>query len=273
MFAARPEKAWTPSEWFTTKVFNLGKQVSNKAITMRGKIILEEHVCLPEEADVESNKFASSNAQDLGRALLDLHQDRLNEMNANGVEFAIISQNTPGPQGITDPEEAARYAVRSNDYVANLVDQAPERFAAFAVVPMHTTEAAVAELKRAVESLGMVGVMLHDSQLYLDGEGQLREYHYDDPRYNDFWAAVEQLSVPVYLHPKSPLPDEISRLYTARPWLLGPVYSYARDASFHALAICTSGVFDRYPGVKLILGHLGKTQIFIRFYFRLTDYR
>lgn len=240
---------------------------------MRGKIILEEHVCLPEEADVESNKFASSNAQDLGRALLDLHQDRLKEMNANGVEFAIISQNTPGPQGITDPEEAARYAIRSNDYVANLVDQAPERFAAFAVVSMHTAEAAVAELKRAVGNLGMVGVMLHDSQLYLDAEGQLREYHYDNPRYDDFWATVEQLSVPVYLHPKSPLPDEISRLYTARPWLLGPVYSYARDTSFHALAICTSGVFDRYPGAKLILGHLGKTQRFIKFYFQLTDCR
>lgn len=229
---------------------------------MRGKIILEEHVYLPEEADVESNKFASSNAQDLGQVLLDLHHDRLAEMNANGVEFAIISQNTHGPQEITIPEEAARYAIRSNDYITNLVGQAPERFTAFAVVSVHTTGAAVAELKRAVENLGMVGVMVHDSQLYLDGEGQLSEYHYDDPRYDQLWATVEQLSVPVYLHPKSPLPGEVSRLYTARPWLLGPVYSYARDTSFHALAIITSGVFDRYTGVRLVLGHLGKTQNF-----------
>lgn len=228
---------------------------------MRGKIILEEHVCMPEEVDAESNKFASSNAKDLAAALLDLHGDRLKEMNENGVEYAIISQNTPGPQGLTNPEEAAAYAIRSNDYLASLVNKATERFAAFAVVSMHTPEAAVAELKRAVEQLGMVGVMLHDSQLYLDADGQLKEYHYDHSRYETFWAAVERLNVPVYLHPKSPLPDEISRLYAARPWLLGPVYSYARDASFHALAICTSGVFDRYPGAKLILGHLGRIML------------
>ena len=225
---------------------------------MRGKILLEEHVCLPEEVDVESNKFASSDAQDLARALLHLHNDRLKDMNANGVELAIISQNTPGPQGITDPEEAAIYAKRSNDYVANLVDQTPERFAAFAVVSMHTADGAVAELKRVVEMLGMVGVMLHDSQLYLDGEGRLCEYHYDNSRYDQFWATVERLAVPVYLHPKSPLPDEVSRLYTARPWLLGPVYSYARDTSFHAMAIINSGTFDRYPGARLVLGHLGE---------------
>jgi gamma-resorcylate decarboxylase len=228
---------------------------------MRGKIILEEHICMPEEVAKESTKFASRNAQDLARALLDLHDDRLKEMNENGVEFAIISQNTPGPQGITDPKEAADYAARSNDYISSLVERAPERFAAFGVVSMHSAEEAVAELTRCVENLGCVGVMLHDSQLYLDGSGRLREYYYDDRRYDLFWAGTEKLKVPVYLHPKLPLPEEVSRLYGARPWLLGPVYSYARDTSFHALAICTSGVFDRYPGVKLVLGHLGESPI------------
>ncbi|KIX09123.1 uncharacterized protein Z518_00201 [Rhinocladiella mackenziei CBS 650.93] len=225
---------------------------------MLGKIILEEHVCMPEDNPATTLKFASRNSEDLAAALLDLHGSRLNEMNANGVEYAIISSNPPGPQGIRDPKAAADYAVRSNNYIADLVNKAPARFAAFASLSMHDPVDAVSELARCVETLGMVGVMLHDAQQFVDGEGKVSEYHYDDRRYDVFWAAVERSGMPVYLHPNMPLPDEITRLYAKRPWLLGPTYSFARDTSFHTMALCTSGMFDRFPGVKLIIGHMGE---------------
>lgn len=225
---------------------------------MRGKIILEEHVCMPEENPAERLKFFARDPQGIAAALLDLHGDRLDEMNANGVEYAIMSQNPPGPQGIRDPQAAAEYAVRSNDYVSRLVNKAPERFAAFAAVSMHDPAMAVAELTRAVKDLGMVGVMLHDTQEYVTADGRVGEYYYDDRRYDEFWKAVEALDVPVYLHPKPPVPDDMARFYAKRPWMVGPTYSFARDTGFHFLALLTSGIFDRFPGLKLIVGHMGE---------------
>ena len=226
---------------------------------MKGKIILEEHVCMPDENAAERLKLFARDPGALAAALLDLHGDRLDEMNTNGVELAIISQNPPGPQGIRDPQAAMDYATRSNDYISGLVDQAPERFAAFAAVSMHDPTAAIGELTRCVKTLGMVGVMLHDTQEHLTVDGRVGEYYYDDPRYEEFWKAVEDLDVPVYLHPKPPLTDDMSRLYAKRPWLLGPTYSFARDTGFHFLALCTSGLFDRFPRIRLIVGHMGRS--------------
>lgn len=225
---------------------------------MRGKIILEEHVCMPEDNAGEKLRLLSRNSDDLAAALLEIHGNRLSEMNANGVEMAIMSQNPPGCQGIRDPKAAEDYAVRSNNYIANLVNEAPERFAAFAAVSMHDPVNAVAELTRCVKELGMVGVMLNDAQEYIDNDGTVQEEFYDNPKYDVFWAAVESLNIPVYLHPKPPLPQEYLRLYQNRPWLLGPTYSFTSNSSFHALALCTSGIFDRFPKVKLILGHMGE---------------
>lgn len=224
---------------------------------MLGKIILEEHVGMPEDNPVERLRFASRNSEDLAKALLEIHGARLDEMNANGVEMAIMSQNPPGPQGIRDPKAAEEYVVRSNNYIANLVDKAPERFAAFAGVSMHDPANAAAELTRCVKELGMVGVMLHDAQEYLDADGVVKEQFYDDPKYDTFWATAESLEVPVYLHPKPPIPQEFLRLYKSRPWLVGPTFSFTIDSSFHALALCSGGLFDRFPKLQMILGHMG----------------
>lgn len=230
---------------------------------MKGKIILEEHVCLPEENPAEKLKFFARDPNGLAEALFDLHGVRLQEMNENGVEYAIMSYTPPGPQGLRDPKAAEEYAVKINNWLAELVDRAPERFAAFAAVSMHDPSTAAKELTRCVKDLGMVGVMLHDTQEYMTSEGRVSEYHYDDHRYDEFWKVVESLGVPVYLHPKPPLPDDAARLYAKRPWLFGPTYSFARDCGFHFLALCTSGIFDRFPGLRLIIGHMGKQAAYI----------
>lgn len=236
---------------------NLPAEFGPQKIIMRGKIILEEHVCMPEDDPVEKLRFASRNSEALAKALLEIHGSRLDEMNANGVEMAIMSQNPPGAQGIRDPTAAEAYAVRSNNYIASLVDEAPERFAAFAGVSMHDPRVAASELTRCVKELGMVGVMLHDAQEYLDANGVVKEQFYDDAKYDTFWETVESLNVPVYLHPKPPIPQEFLRLYQSRPWLVGPTFSFTVDSSFHALALCTGGVFDRFPQLQMILGHMG----------------
>lgn len=223
---------------------------------MRGKIILEEHVCMPEDNAAVALGAVCRNPKDLEAALLDVYEHRLLEMNANGVEHAVLSQNSPGAQGVRSAIEAAAYATRANDYIATLVQKAPERFSAFAALSMHDPAQAVGELRRCVNGLGMVGVLLNDAQEYTSADGNIEAYYYDESKYDKFWAAVQELDVPVYLHPKGPLPREF-HLYQKRPWLLGPTWSFARDTGFHAMAICTSGVFDRFPKVRLILGHMG----------------
>ncbi|KAJ9603638.1 hypothetical protein H2200_011824 [Cladophialophora chaetospira] len=225
---------------------------------MRGKIILEEHFAMPEDNSAAKLKFASRNSEDLAAALLDLHGARLDEMNANGVELAVMSQNPPGAQAIRDPKAAEEYAIRSNNYIAKLVEENAARFAAFAAVSMHDPSNAVKELTRCVQELRMVGVMLNDAQEYVDVDGTLKEQFYDDPKYDIFWAAAESLNIPVYLHPKTPLPAEFQRRYQKRPWLLGPTYSFSSDCGFHAMALFTSGIFDRFPKLQVILGHMGE---------------
>ncbi|RVX65796.1 hypothetical protein B0A52_10327 [Exophiala mesophila] len=225
---------------------------------MKGKIILEEHVSMPDESLIPLLSFVSRNGRDLYDALIDLHGQRLADMNANGVEFAIMSDNPGGAQSLRDPTAAAAYAVKSNNYIAQLVDRAPERFGAFAALSMHDAETAVKELRRCVQDLGMLGVMLHDGQEYLNDQGEISTRYYDDPNFDVFWAAVQELQTPVYIHPKPPVPSELRHLYGSRPWLIGPTFSFARDATFHVLALCTGGVFDRFPDVKVIVGHLGE---------------
>ena len=230
---------------------------------MKGKIILEEHIDLPDDNSVESLRFFARNADDLANALHEIHGTRLSEMNANGVEFAIMSQNPPGPQGIREPQAAEAYASRSNNYISEMVNRAPERFAAFAAISMHNPDTAARELERCVKELDMVGAMLHDGQEYIDHEGVVREYFYDDERYDVFWAAAESLGVPIYLHPKPPLPQKIKELYINRPWLVGPTYSFTSDSSFHAMALLTGGVLDRFPNLTLILGHMGMSLLLL----------
>ena len=228
---------------------------------MKGKIILEEHVSMPHEDIIGRLNLIAHDGTELFRALVDLHDARLKEMNDNGVEFAIISQNGSGPQGIHDPTESENFAIKSNNYLAALVSKSPERFGAFASLPMHEPDRTVTELTRCVEELGMFGAMLNGGQEFEVGNGEIDEWCFDEPKYNIFWAKVQELNVPIYLHPKLPLPKDFARLYKGRPWLVGPVYSFARDCSFQVLALCTSGLFDRYPGVKVIVGHMGTSAV------------
>jgi predicted TIM-barrel fold metal-dependent hydrolase len=82
-------------------------------------------------------------------------------------------------------------------------------------------------------------------------------FYYDAPQYLPFWAAVEQLDAPFYLHPRNPIPAW-SQIYAGHPWLLGPTWAFAQEAAVHALRLMGSGLFDRHPRLNIVLGHLGE---------------
>ncbi|KAF8202616.1 2,3-dihydroxybenzoate decarboxylase, partial [Mycena galopus ATCC 62051] len=223
---------------------------------MKGKIILEEAFNLPEVAEQEAKKYASvHSAVPLGKALADI-EGRIAAMDEAGVEMQVLSLTSPGCQGVSDPVEAHKMAVESNNYVAEKVKANPTRFAAFAAVSMHDPKQAAQELSRAVIELGCVGVMLNDFQSSgPDGNTML---FYDNPSYDVFWAAVEELDVLVYMHPRLASPLIFNELYRDRKWLQASAWGFANQLSIHILGIATSGVFDRFPGVQLAFGHMGE---------------
>jgi predicted TIM-barrel fold metal-dependent hydrolase len=217
-------------------------------------IALEEHFALPETLG-DSEQYAMTDVGwDVLRArLLDLDAGRLAEMDAHGIELAILSLNAPAVQAIPDAASACDVARRANDALAAAVERHPDRFAGFAALPMQDPEAATRELTRAVRDLGFKGALVNGfSQIWPD-----RVVYYDDPAYGAFWAAVEALGVPFYLHPRDPLPAR-EPIYDAHPWLRGPAWAFAAETAMHALRLITSGLFDRHPRLQLILGHLGE---------------
>ncbi|KAG6354139.1 hypothetical protein INS49_004743 [Diaporthe citri] len=234
----------------------------------KGTIAIEEAVLNPEGvswmAETASLFAPGQNASQLKhhsltQKLMDIHGQRLSEMDAEGVEYMLLSLTSPGAQGEKDPVRAANIARNANDWLANEVNRNPSRFGALASLSMHNPAEAAAELKRAVKDLGMFGAMVNDFQTYGD-DGAGKKY-YDAPEYELFWQEVENLGVPIYLHPRYPISQELEgplAKWAPRKHLLGAAVSFHLDLSFHLYALCSSGIFDKFPGVQVVAGHLGE---------------
>jgi len=221
---------------------------------MEDKIALEEHFALPETLDASQQYAVDGMWSDLHRRLLDLDHLRLAEMDRHGIALAILSLNAPGIQAIPDSEAAIATAQRANNRLADAVRQRPDRFAGFAALPMQNPDAAAAELTRCVSQLGFKGALVNG---FSDVGAPGQVVYYDDPAYDSFWAAVERLNVPFYLHPRDPLPAR-EPIYDGHPWLLGPVWAFGAETAAHALRLMSSGLFDRHPRLTIVLGHLGE---------------
>lgn len=223
---------------------------------MLNKIALEEHFGATDPDIVEqSAAHFTADAWPAHRdMLLDIHDDRLRTMDECGIEKAVLSLLSPGIQSLHEPKQAVDWARRLNDYAARQVSRRPDRFASFAALPLQDPDAAVAELRRAVGELGLAGGLVNGFSQVGDAETVV---YLDDARYAEFWATVEELGVPVYLHPRDPLAST-SPQYDGHPWLYGSAWAFSVETGTHALRLMGSGLFDRHPGVNVILGHLGE---------------
>ena len=227
---------------------------------MLGKVSFEEAFELPEKADVSREQAALYIApQDLDRYLRQVKSltgERIEVSDKHGIGYTIVSLTVPGIQGITDKATAEKEARHFNDYVYNRIKEHRNKLGAFAALSMHDPEQAGAELRRAVTELGFHGALLNAVQhAGPDGETYL---FYDDPAYDAFWAVAQDLDVPIYLHPAAPVGNRYETFYKARKYLVGPPLSFANSVSLHLLGLITNGVFDRFPKLKVIVGHLGE---------------
>lgn len=222
---------------------------------MKGKIGFEEHMAI-EDTIAEAKAFAGDSGRwdEFTEEILDLDEKRLAYMDAAGIELALLSLNAPAVQAILDREEAVRVARKGNDAMAAAVERHPDRYRALAALPMQDPQAAGDELRRCVEELGFKGALVNgftqrdvpDSMVY-----------YDIPEYRAFWQVVADLDVPFYLHPRMQIPEQ-SKCYEGHPWLRSSPWGFAVETSIHALRLCGSGLFDDFPSLKIIVGHLGE---------------
>jgi 2,3-dihydroxybenzoate decarboxylase len=216
-----------------------------------GKIALEEHVVLDREEHIDRWRtmvpmIPEQLLPPIISRLTDTSQ-RLELMNQGEIDLAVLS-NVAVVQGFVESEAALRIAREANDHLAEVVRARPDRFAAFATTPLQHPAEGADELQRAVEQLGLVGTMLF---------GQTGGRYLDDRFFDPFWEGAQHLDVPVYLHAADAAALPASQ--AGRPELRGPTWSWTAETATHALRMVFGGVFDRFPRVRVILGHMGET--------------
>ncbi len=242
---------------------------------MEGKIALEEHFSTELDnsfwnARGEEDRNGKAYAQDVERRLLDADLCAA-EMDRAGIELYILSLTSPGVQSVVDPGKAVDLARESNDHARSFMIRHPGRLSAFAAVALQDPGAAVDKLNRTVASLGFAGALVNG----YTNIGPDEAVHYlDEAPLEEFWAEAERPSAPVYLHPREPLPSQ-TRSIRGYPELGGSAWAFAYETSTHAIRLMLSGVFDRYPKLQVILGHLGEGLPFMppRMQHRLDEQR
>jgi 2,3-dihydroxybenzoate decarboxylase len=167
-------------------------------------------------------------------------------MDAAGISRQVLSLTSPGVQ-VFDATTATALARTSNDQLAEAIRRHPDRFSGLAAVAPQDPGGAAKELERGVQTLGLKGAIINSHTL---GE------YLDDPRFWDIFAAAEALDVPIYLHPNTPSRGLIAPLLERG--LDGAIYGFGVETGMHLLAIITSGAFDRFPRLQIVVGHLGE---------------
>jgi len=214
------------------------------------KIALEEAFTAPSTAPYLENTMKvvdPKDRQDFVRLLEDSEQ-RIATMDAAGIDLFVLSQTSPGVQIEKDPRVAVQRAREANDYLQGQIELHPDRYRGFAHLAMQDVQAAGDELERCVKDLSFVGALIN---------GNTNGVYLDDDRYLPFWERVVELDVPIYIHPADPY---------VQPYVLegysvmqGAVWGWSVDNSCHFLRLLFSGLFDRFPGLTIILGHMGET--------------
>jgi gamma-resorcylate decarboxylase len=223
------------------------------------KVAFEEHYMTSHFSRVVRGDTKVTGETSVYDLLLDVGAQRIETMDRAGIQYAILSLNTPGIQGETDPATAVRDAQFANDELRRIVDQHPGRFGGFAALPMQDPKAAADELERAVRQLGFHAPLVNSfSNVGTDEDVTFL----DEPQYEPFWERVQDLNVPLYLHPRNPVRSQ-QLMFRDHPELLAATWAYLVETSTHALRLITSGLFDRFPNLRICLGHLGESLPFM----------
>ena len=247
----------------------IGPKVARREAVMAASeriaiVALEEHFVVPELMDAWSHlpdeqQQPSQGFEDeaMTRRLSDLGDQRRAAMKDQGVDVQVLSLTSPGVQSLA-PADAVTVARQANDALAELVAADPGHFQAFASIPTPDPQAAAAEMERAMGLPGFRGALLN---------GRTRERNADAIEYDDLYGVAERLGAPLYLHPQIPVEPVRGAYYSGlgdpldETLAMGGIgWHYETGVQF--LRMVFSGVFDRHPGLQVVLGHWGEVVLF-----------
>jgi predicted TIM-barrel fold metal-dependent hydrolase len=198
------------------------------------------------------------------RKLDDVGEGRLRDMDEASIDVQVLSHTFPATEGLS-PSEAIPLARDANDSLAKAIAAHPERFAGFATLPTPAPDAAADELERTVRVLGFKGALVN---------GTTGGRFLDDPILLPILERASSLAVPLYLHPAPP-PAPVRDAYYAglapslSQHLAAGGWGWHVETGLHALRLILAGIFDRFPTLQVILGHMGEM---IPFFLGRIDY-
>jgi predicted TIM-barrel fold metal-dependent hydrolase len=223
-------------------------------------VTLEEHISFPEMADKIPKEALggfgqSAVMQRIAPKLADITGERLKSMDANCISMQVLSVDSSGAD-LLSPQEGPAFAMQYNDLIAERISGFENRFTAFAHLPMTAPIAAADELERAVKAYHFRGAMIR---------GLTQDKFLDQPEFAPIFERAEKLNVPIYLHPGLPPKGIVDIYYSGLPNYSGMAEALAcygwgwhSETALHVLRLLFSGIFDRYPKLKLIIGHMGE---------------
>ena len=227
-------------------------------------ITLEEHFTTPkflegpgrkrkEQAEKAGGRLAKVFAQ-----LADVGPGRLAEMDAAGIDMQVLSLTSPGAEQ-SDAAEAIALATEANDFLAAVVKGHPQRYAGLAVLPTAAPDKAAAELELRVRRQKFVGAVIH---------GHNRGRYLDNKFFWPILESAEKLNAPIYLHPTPPpqgvidisyggFAPAVTDMFAASGW------GWHIETAVHIVRLVLGGVFDQFPKLQFVIGHLGEALPFM----------
>jgi 2,3-dihydroxybenzoate decarboxylase len=192
-------------------------------------------------------RSTSARATQVIEGLLDLGEQRIKNMDATGIDRAILALTSPGAQPLLDVQEAKGIAQRANDFLAEQVALRPDRYIGMTTVAPQDPEWSAREIVRGARSLGFKGVQINS---HTQGE------YLDEPKFDPIFRALAETGQPLYIHPATPPDSMIGPMLEAG--LDGAIFGFGVDTGMHLLRLIVTGIFDRYPQLQIMVGHMGE---------------
>jgi uncharacterized protein len=223
-------------------------------------ITLEEHFATPgflngpgRDLKEQAEKYNNARAITLMPQLCDLGDHRIAEMDRAGIDMQILSLTAPGVEQL-EPSEAIALATETNDFVADAIKKHPSRFGGFATLPTAVPDKAAQELERRVKGQKFAGAIIN---------GHNRGRYLDDKFFWPILECAEKIRAPIYLHPTRPPKPVIDASFGGFSPLVseifaGPGWGWHIETAVHVLRMILGGVFDRFPGLQIVIGHMGE---------------
>ncbi len=221
-------------------------------------ITLEEHFVTPgfldgPARDLREQSRGLASAERLVSDLSDIGEGRIAQMDAAGIDVQVLSLTQPGAEQL-EAADAIALARDANDVLADAMSKYPKRFSGFAVLPLAAPDRAVREFEHRVSNQKFVGTIIH---------GHQRGRYLDDKFFWPVLEAAEQLRAPIYLHPTRPPAPVIEASFggfapRVTEVLAGPGFGWHIETAIHVLRMVLGGVFDRFPNLQVVIGHMGE---------------